>query len=152
MCWRARKCVQRMRDLMASLFFILSCLSEFWSCCKTDPSLIAASAAKTVWLAIAWTLLFSWPFIFSTAFFQLVIGVETHTHRECWSDLLPNVLHVLQKAPSLSSSYCNQWNSFPTSWSSSLIQVYYSASWEVQALNAQLQIHHPCWYLAWKPM
>ena len=59
-----------------------------------------------------WTLLRSCAFILSTAYFQFVNGVVIHTPLECWTLVLPNVLHILQKAPPQSSSYCSQKNSF----------------------------------------
>lgn len=111
MCCHVRKCVQRMRDLIAALFLILSCLSTFWSCCMIEPSRSAPSAAKAAWLAWEWRRLFSWAFIFSTAFFQLVNGLVTHTPPVRWSDF-PDFLQTLQKAPLQSSSYSSQEKSF----------------------------------------
>ena len=58
MCCHVRKCVQRMRDLIAALFLILSCLSTFWSCCMIETSRSAPSAAKAAWLAWEWRRLF----------------------------------------------------------------------------------------------
>ena len=104
MCCRVRKCVQRMRDLIAALFLILSRLSTFWSCCMIEPSQSAPSAAKAARLAWEWRSLFSWAFIFSTAFFQLVNGLVTHTPPVRWSDFL----QILQNPPLQSSSYSSQ--------------------------------------------
>ena len=113
MCWHVRKLVHRMRHLIATLFFILSWLSDFWSCCRTEPwrCCIANCASNAAWLALVWTLLHSCALILSRAFFQFVNRVVIHTTLKCCMLLLPNVLQILQKAPS-PSSYYSQKNSF----------------------------------------
>ena len=76
-----------------------------------EPSRSASSAANAAWLAWEWRRDFSWAFIFSTAFFQLVNGLVTHTPPVRWSDF-PDFLQTLQKAPLQSSSYSSQEKSF----------------------------------------
>lgn len=104
----AQKCVQQMWELIDTLFVTLSCFPALWSCCTTGPSHTAPSSAKAAWLAWTWTSLFARAFIFTTAFFQLLNGLITHTPLVCW------ILQTLHKATWLCSSYSSQGECFPT--------------------------------------
>ena len=109
MCWRARKCAQRTKNLSVSLFIFRSFSATLWSCwvTETDWFDIAAWIAKLCWSLLAWSL------ILWTTFFRLVKGLVVHTPLICPNDF-PNCSHVLQKAPPQSASYSTQEKSVPT--------------------------------------
>ena len=111
--WQVRKWVQRTRHFVAALFFSICSMSLLCSCCTSECSCDLTSRAL---LALLWGPLLSWAFIFSVAFFQIRKGFATQTPPVCCVELFAVVcLQSWQKAPSTSSLYSSQLNSFPSS-------------------------------------
>ena len=105
--WRARKCVQRRRDLIAALFFSLSLSCTCYSWWAIEPLSNAAAVVVSTWQA--W-MCPSYSFIFVTAFLQLLNGLVAHVP-PVLVFAFAHFLQCLQKPPWRSSSYSRHWNS-----------------------------------------
>ena len=107
MWWQARKWVQRIRALIAILFFNFSWSPICWSCWMIDPSCSALAVAISASHNLMSMSLCAWAFIFSIAFFQFLKGFEIHVPPVLWREISLS-LQTLQKAPQKFSSDVSQ--------------------------------------------